>query len=488
MTLPEPSARKIEGRETSRSSLYLHDGWTLQVRGAHYSACFRIIDMSPFGLGAVLDEAEHQVLLEHGEELSLTLERPGSQTSLEGLVVNKRPIQLQGKTWTRIGILLGRGLSAEEKILQKKRRNTHRYPLSPIVPITCACEDPIFFGQKAFFQVEDVSSGGLCLKTSARNKFPFVNAHLPMQVTVPGAGAFAVTFLVRHIRTTDQGRAYLLGGQLHEPARDFLAALGDFCLAFAPQVTLRELRTAGFPLNLKSQALTLKSSASQSDFLSIVALRLAAYQSQGRLMNVREPKAMMDRFDEFSRQIVGKIGDRIVAATRVVFNDGHRDRSEYQNLHELPEWLWRGGFIEISKICIDPEFRGGAVFLKLGREAFRTAMLEGVSYCVAACLDELWPVYKRLGFRETGLSYHHRDLDEKVRILYGDIERILQGRDIAFLYWCLLGAPLAEEHYPKKKRSVSLSCRLRLARFLQRPLLALLEQRRDRLRSQKKAI
>ncbi len=467
-----------EHRGTERASLYIHEKTKLLVKGQRFEASFDVVDMSPFGLGAVTLTPEQDVLLENGEPLTLELRRGQSIVSMDGFLTHKRPVTIQNQKLTRIGIKLFAGHNSRS--LGEEKRTKSRYRLREITSITCSCEDPVNVGQKAFFSVEEAGYGGFTLKTSSRNKFLMTYTHLRFQIGIPGKEIFHENMMIRHVRSADEGRSYILGCQFISPSHRFLAALGDFSLSFAPDVTLHELRRAGFPIDMETQAITVRASDTQADFIQIMNLRLCAYQSEGRLLDHEDPHSQIDRFDAYSRQLVAKVGERVIAATRIVFNNGDRSRSEYESVHPLPEWLWEKGFVEISKLCTDPAFRGGAVFLRLGAEAFRLAVLEGASYIVVVCLDEMLSTYKRLGFKDSGTSFEHPLLKERITLLYGDIEKILSGEGIGFVYWCFLGVPLHDYliHNSHRKPSLSLRLRLRLARWMRKPITRWLEKRR----------
>lgn len=450
---------QYEQRQTQRVSVHLLEQRFASIRGRDCQLRTRIIDYSPFGIGVVLEGPASRAVIALGEVVSVTLYRNGQQVDFQATLVTKGKMTIMNETYTRLGFKIA--TTSLRQHIGNARRN-RRFELNEVVELSGYCEDPMNDGQKAFFSVEDLSSSGLLLSTSSRNKFILPSMRLEMTLVIPGEGVFPEDLIVRHIRTSENGERYLLGCEFARANKRTLEALADFCLSFARSSSYQNLVEEGFPVAFNPSSLTVQSTESAEDFAQIVHLRLKFAHWHGQMLKVRDPEETMDAHDEYARHVCVKVGSRIVASGRLVFNNGDRSRSTFPASLDLPSHLWQYGFVSVSKIAVDPDFRASMAFIRLWNEIFRIAFLSGVK-SMAMIISPNWPAL----LQNFGLQRLDMQTEELGRFEFGmiDLEGVMKGKGTPFISWALFAAPLLEklEFERETPRTVLLRARLRLA-------------------------
>jgi hypothetical protein len=183
-----------------------------------------------------------------------------------------------------------------------------------------------------------------------------------------------------------------------EPSRAFLKALAGYLLAADAPLTPAALRTAGLAVGSVEHAVVYDH-ATSADFDEILALRLHAHQAIGHLED-KTIEDMRSPYDDHSRHLVCRFGERIIGYVRVIFVDGDPARSQYVSLggHEVPQWLWDAGFVEAGAGAMDPEFQKAGLFVPLMAHSTRVAVQSGHQFVLGACDDDLLGMYLQMGY------------------------------------------------------------------------------------------
>ena len=130
-------------------------------------------------------------------------------------------------------------------------------------------------------------------------------------------------------------------------------------------------------------------------FRRALKLRLVGNRTFGRLDAVDDATELADRLDPHSVTILCLLGEKAVATGRVVVNVGDHSLSEIEaDTAGLPAYVWRHGFVEVSRLAIHPDFRGsGGVNVALFREIARLSFHLDCRYLVLDAIDKLVPLY-----------------------------------------------------------------------------------------------
>lgn len=181
--------------------------------------------------------------------------------------------------------------------------------------------------------------------------------------------------------------------------------------------------------------------ASRSGLEQALDCRLTANQQYGRLHSVETAASLWDEYDPYAIHVAATIGGKTVGAGRIVINEGHRDRCEIEGGSPLPEWLWRQGFVEVSRIAVRPGYAGRWVMLALLREVGRVTLSMGHRYIVLDAIEVLMPVYQRLGARCLPMTKRHPYSGEKVYIMYFDVGASLAAFGSRLAHWLAVFGP-----------------------------------------------
>ncbi|GGB51676.1 hypothetical protein GCM10011505_35970 [Tistrella bauzanensis] len=165
--------------------------------------------------------------------------------------------------------------------------------------------------------------------------------------------------------------------------------------------------------------------ASRADLVAAWSLRRDANRFFGRRPEAREPADWADHLDASSIVFLAILGDKPIATARLVLNDGDRSRSELQAQVPVPDQFWEGGFVEISRLVVHPDFRGNRIRYDLFREVERLSLSLGARYMLFDAIPKLAPLYEAVGGRRLPLTKKHPDSDETVQVMYVDMRRIL---------------------------------------------------------------
>lgn len=181
-----------------------------------------------------------------------------------------------------------------------------------------------------------------------------------------------------------------------------------------------------------------------SHLQDVLECRLAANRHYGRLGEVEDARSLWDEFDPFAIQVAARLGRKCVGAGRVVINEGHRERCEIEMSTPLPTWLWAGGFVEMSRVAIKPEYSGHRAMLALLRELGRITLSLRSRYIVLDAIEALVPIYTRLGARCLPICKQHPYSGEVVRIMYIDVGQLLANLDWGLAHWLYVFGPSIE--------------------------------------------
>jgi hypothetical protein len=455
----KPSPRDDQ-RETQRASLHVLEHQYAWISTKNGEVKTRIIDFSPFGLGVVLEGAATRIAVSQGEKVSIQLQRDGQDIKVEATLVTIGKTDILKQSYTRLGFKIS---SRDETPGRQPIHRSKRFALNDVVELSCFCDDPSRQGQKAFFTIRDISIRGLFLETSARNKFLLPSLKLAMSITIPGSGTFSELVKVKHVHPSKD--RYLLGCEFAGLSRETVAALGDFCLIFGKDVSYQIMIDEGFPSKVVANGLTVHATATYQDFMQITRLRLEAEHARGRQLEVSDPWQMIDEHDDDAQHVCVKLGKKVVASARLVFNQGESHVTGARGAVKAEPFA--EGFATVSKIALEPEFEAekSYVYGKIWTEIFRLALQSQMASMLIVHPDN-WP--KELA--TLGLKPMKGEGSSREKISRVDLKALFEGRHIHFISWCNRIAPLTDTLIREHKLTITnmLAFKLRIAKLVRR--------------------
>ncbi len=140
------------------------------------------------------------------------------------------------------------------------------------------------------------------------------------------------------------------------------------------------------------------------------------------------PEQMGDAHDARSRIVTARWNGKLVGSIRVTFPRSEADRLRHEDYCELPRTLPpRTELVEMSKACTHPEFRGSDLFYSIVKHAAVVTIQSRRRYILMSCTDQLFPIYRKLGLRDLGISYVHASMGLRHRVMLGDVASMAAG-------------------------------------------------------------
>ena len=149
----------------------------------------------------------------------------------------------------------------------------------------------------------------------------------------------------------------------------------------------------------------------RDDYLKVLNLRRDSYSHGGKIEENAPLKTLICPTDRLSEILMAFHGDVLVASASLFLPLSEDTVLDTQRTapasKDLPA---KTDCIEISRLCILPDYQGKGTFNTFISEIYRRCLLSGRRYVVSSSSTPLIPLYKRLGFKATGLNYRHPDL------------------------------------------------------------------------------
>lgn len=392
-------------RQFERLALYEKDVPLVKVDGLGRPFEAQLYDISPHGAGLFVGEKAWNAreIPPPGTRISLTIRLNKDEKFLvNAIICHFAPLKKVSKKGFKLGL---RYIPAAERDAVDLDTIAH---LKQIFRPMAFADDPLLFDEFLHFQVEGFSATEVLLRTSKSNRSLIPGQTLPIQFLLPNNTACECR--VRFVRVAsfegDEDSFTILGRWI-KPTEAFLESLAEFLLIARPGLTIAEMKRLGWPVTLMNRAIRFRYVNQESDMQAVLKLRLLASQHEGRHLGKVDAGITLDRYDAYARQVMCIVGAVRVAAARLVFNDGKKNRSEHEDYGlDLPPWLWKEGFVEATQVYTHPDYRGADVFLFLMQHVSRVAMSAGYRYVLMHCSDAMIPIYQRIGAKNMKMRFH----------------------------------------------------------------------------------
>ena len=405
-------------RRTERQRVYLSEGFFALMKVANGVAIAgRVIDLNPFGLGIVIpDSGDNPVNPGQGIKIDLEGDFFDDTIPLEGVVVHLSPMLIQEKNYVRIGVALSS--LEDDPVLTKK----DRVKVNEFLPPTATAKHPYLFGVVLFFKVSEISSSEAVLVTSLRNRFVFPGIELSLNLHLPNAGSVDLTADVTKVERCPNHLALTIQIPKVLTVQDRIC---QYLLSTEGNLTPAQLKTLGF--EIRSLDAVSFEFATLEDMPEICLLRHRSYGNHNSKVAEMDPSKMLDAFDEYSRHIVYRHFGRIVAASRIVFNDNKKDRSEIWTKYSssLDARIWDLSFLEVSRMCVAPDYQGTDLVQKLVIHALKIARQTGVQSIVITSEAKLRDHYVKMGFSNVGDKIEHLEHRTTLQPMMGVVDDIM---------------------------------------------------------------
>jgi predicted GNAT family N-acyltransferase len=295
------------------------------------------------------------------------------------------------------------------------------------------------------FRIAEISRTGMQLLTSLRNKFVVPGATLEATCSFPTLEQVKIAFRVVRARVVEDGakRALSLGVTWEAHGARSAEIIGQYLLQFGPGASPEQLRAEGLRVRSTSRAFDFDSVRSEDDYREVLALRRLAYVQAGKASPDAADGDMGDAFDMHSRIITARYRGRMVGTIRVSFPRSESDRLKHEDYCGLPASLPpRTEIVEMSKACTDPEFRGSDLFYSIIKHGGLVAIQSRRKYILMSCTDQLYPIYRKLGFQDLGVPYVHATMGLRHHVMLGEVAAMVAGRMNPIMWNVAIGPEL----------------------------------------------
>lgn len=168
----------------------------------------------------------------------------------------------------------------------------------------------------------------------------------------------------------------------------------------------RDLLGHGIHLKRFKEDLRFSFVSTLEEYAQVLDLRREAYVEAGKRPPETTPSQLASRHDGQSRILAAYHGDTLVATVSLTFAQGPESRLRSEG--EFPDGRYpipmpqRDRIMEIHSLCTRREYRGGDLMRGVVEHMARCLILSDRDWAVTFATDEMWKLYRKIGFRKTG--------------------------------------------------------------------------------------
>ncbi len=420
------NGEQILGREAISATIKLNEGKWHEVKLQSYS---------PFGIEFINDGLN----IKQGASIALKIKLAGDETEFDGLIVNsvyeESNLKLAGvKTFIK-------DKTSPTDYSGQDRRAHRRWNCSEDFLPTGTAPNPVRYNDYILFRVDDISSSGLKLITSMRNKFIGIGQRLECTLSLPYAGTVKASVKVKHVNTTFyRDKEFLvMGVEFIKIDPLLLRNLGEYLLNFAKDVTVKSLNKEGFKTKHISKWLDFSYVKTEEEYMSVLNLRLQTYKNAGKVPTETKAEEMASETDAWSNILIAKSDNKIIGSIAYILPQRIEDipmTGEVKYPEHFPDvkntvYVWR--------LCVASDFRTADVTHELVSRTIYNAVINNRRYLRACVAKNLLNFYLLLGLKQTGIKYVAAGLNNiEHEILLMDIYDIISAKNISIKYWNIL--------------------------------------------------
>ncbi len=397
--------------------------------GRSQTSDFRVWRISPLGV-EILDSKNTN--LKKGEEIEIYLKIGTNVSILNGIIVDHVVHEKNNR-------IVHARLITKNQIRETgvERRQSNRWFCNENYFPTAICSNPVLFNDYMYFKIRDISNGGMRLTTSLRNKFLIQGMTLDCIVNFPMISQLKIKFLITTARIEIDNNKEVLGLGVTFVRNDINdAVVSQYLMQFSSVNSLEDLVAEKLIPESVGESVTFGYVREKEEYEQVLKLRLETYKLAGKVDASKTYLDMSDELDSRSRIVVGKYKGQVISSARLIFSSSE-ESMEQENYVKWPSDLpRRDEVVEIMRVCTSPAFRGSDLLFSMFHYMAIAIAQSGRRNIVICCTNEMIPLYKNIGFSETGLSYEHQKLNKlKHTILIGDVLNAMLGLNVGPIAW-----------------------------------------------------
>ncbi len=391
----------MEMRKNRRQKFYNSDGVKVHIAKDNSIYPGAVQDLSPTGAAVIIKGDED---LKLGDEMDVIFYRGEYEFSYRAKIISESEYQNPRHEGfgRRLGIVPVDSETFKIKSVPVMPRK-QRYQVNQFLPPTITATHPLIFNEVMYFRVSELGANGLTAHTSLRNVGLSKGMSLQLFLKLPTSPSeIPVSMEITNIKQVDDH--FRVGFKLREASMLFNEDVSQYILATVPGASPASLRAQGFGVLRTGPSISVSYSGGAKDVEEITNLRHTSYSAGNALLKQTPIDDFWDVYDLYSRQLVIRSDGRIIGACRVIFPNNTASRIEAVNKYKFPIEAELSGisFIEVSRLCVHPEYQKTDLYYKLLEFCLRIARDTENRYMLAILLPDRVALFEKLGFKVIG--------------------------------------------------------------------------------------
>jgi len=387
----------------------------------------RFQDYSLFGFGLLLDAVHIEAALKIGERIDLKIiPSIGKELTTTCKVENLTP-ESKG---LRVG-LRRFDHTPEGSIFADP---PHLVP-SDKDPIRATLEIPLLFRENCQVTLTGLSPKRALLFRSADSSLLILpGMEVVVEFGLPSSARNHFKGEVVWIKK--MGREILFGLKALQINRVLSEALGEHFLTHELG-TPAQIHALGFFFKVLQPNLRFAYIENDEEYGKVLELRRKAYIEAGKKSKDTRPKDMASEWDRESRILCAFSGQNVVACVALTFPTS--DKTPLRSEIGFPDKKYpiriadKENMIEAINLCTDSAYRNGDLLQGMFTHIARTFLLSDREYLVTVCTAQLFPLYKKIGFKDTGHTCDFLNIPH--HLIYGHKSGALYSKGMSTLVW-----------------------------------------------------
>lgn len=200
-----------------------------------------------------------------------------------------------------------------------------------------------------------------------------------------------------------------------------------------------ELRNIGLNVPKISNGFRFRFVKTQKEYEGVLQLRYRAYLEAGKISDDRTINDMIAPLDYKSRILMCLHGEKIVASVAIAFPTEESEVLDTEKVFpngypkKMPP---KKDVVEIARLCTDSNYRRTDLLERIFEYTYKVTLCGDRKFILTSTDNKLWKIYKKLGFKKTGMSYAHPNLSGmEHHIIVGHRNQPDQGQQISPMAW-----------------------------------------------------
>ncbi|MDB5048085.1 MAG: type pilus assembly PilZ [Fibrobacteres bacterium] len=440
-TFEHRSQERISQRELGNVSMEIREPgketWIPVKLWDFTSISFGILYQRPEPMAGAPEEEAQRLHLSEGDDIQIRIRvRPGQEFQVW--------CQVKNKTAWKEGIRIGlrRMDVATAQSVEYDRRIASRLALSPSLSLRARVKHPFIFSHWSPMSVSDVNKDmGLSFHSNDHSILVFEGMELEIHFDLASFRNVPMTARVIWVHATEAHSVKFgvvclaMEWNLHNSICGFLL--------HSQQWTPQRLKDEGFQARHVKSHLRFRAVRTMDEYAQVLHLRRDAYVGAGKRFHGTTPEEMATPLDGISRILIAHHRGRLVGTMTFTFPSNEDTMLDSQTGFpgrkypvKIPP---KANLIEVSRLCIHDEYRGTDLLQGLFEHGLKHFLMSDRHWLLTSAVDELLPIYERIGFKRLQASYKHPRLNNKEHhLILAHRNAFLFGAGINIFIWNVL--------------------------------------------------